>query len=144
MIYYSKVPSKFITIRNKRAPKYRQGIHGADCEYPEYHQLRINKELKESTDKYTHDLIHPEYGRVDFKNWSQQGVKLSDHVLKNLKEGKVDHLCVWEWCPNNMYVQLKAGMEVEYKILYHISAKEALELPIIDNRMKDHSVLMRL
>lgn len=120
------MPDKeFIIWRNKEALKLHNGIWGADCQAPEYHQAKIDKNQILIT-ACSHDTLHSILGELDYKNYAKAGVKIGDYCLEQIRKGIVKYIVVWEWVNNNQWEELHEGIEVSYRILGIVDAKKVL------------------
>lgn len=132
-IYKAIVTDDFIEHRNRMAPKYNAGIFGADAEFPEMHQCKIDDD-QTLYEKWHYDTYHtPTSSAWDYKMYSHAGIHISRAIQNVIMAGKTDSLVIWRWLPE--YTQLEVGMEVEYEIMAIVDAKEALA-KLVDNRFK--------
>ena len=131
-IYQGVVSKEFIKRRDIMAPVFKQGIFGADAEFPEHHQADIDDQ-QELNETYHYDTYHSGLSAsLDYKMHSQKGVHISKSIQKCIKEDVLDKLVIWRWLP--FYIELKEGMRVKYEILAIVDAKEALNELNEENR----------
>lgn len=124
--YRGKPDSVFIAGRNIKALKYTQGIFGADCEFPEYHQSIIDPKQKLYAG-IKWDTTHIDLKNLDYKLAKNNGmVHVSNFPKKQVLLGNIHHFVVWMWDPG--YNQLYLNQEVGYKILGIVDAKLALKV----------------
>ena len=64
--------------------------------------------------------------------YSKAGVKLSPYIQKQINESNIDTLIIWKWC--DRYKQLEEGIPVDYEIIGHVNAKDALAQINFENR----------
>lgn len=122
--YKATVTPEFIQHRNRQAPKYNAGVFGADAEFPEHHQVTIDEE-QILYEKWEYDTYHTGLEcSMDYKMHSHSGIHVSPAIQRVITAGKTDKLVIWRWLPE--YVELEAGMEVEYEILAIVDAKESI------------------
>lgn len=124
--YTGTCDSIFMNNRDYVAPKYKMGIFGADCEYPEYHQSTIDPKQK-LYNGVNWDTTHTDLQNLDYKLAKNDGmVHIGDYPKKQVKLGNIHHFIVWRWDPH--YIQLYLNLKVSYKILGIVDAKLALEI----------------
>lgn len=124
-VYKAKVDKTFIAHRNKIAPHRNAGIRGADCEFVEYHQAKVDP-MQTINEKWEWDTTHSILGNIDYKQYSKNGIHVSIAIQEQIKKGNIHVLGIWQWYPNNKYVELQEGMVIQYKILDFVDAKSAL------------------
>lgn len=95
-----------------------------DSEFAEWHQCIVDPQQK-IYEGYEFDTIHEELDHLDYKLYSQEGVKLSPYIQRQIAAGKIDNIVVWKW--KNGYKRLYLNQEVEYTIIGIVPAKLALE-----------------
>lgn len=125
-VYKAKVSKEFIEHRDSIINKRDAGIRGADSEFVEFHQAKIDP-MQKLYEHATYDTYHMVLGRIDYKQYSEAGVHVSEWIQKQIALGKIDVLGIWKWYPKNQWEKLKEGMTVQYEILDFVNAKTALE-----------------
>ena len=125
-VYKAKVNKEFIKHRDSIINKRNAGIRGADSEFVEFHQAKIDP-MQTLYEHATYDTYHMILGRIDYKQFSEAGVHISEWIQKQIAAGKIDVLGIWKWYPKNQWEELKEGMVVQYEILDFVNAKTALE-----------------
>ena len=133
--YTGIVTAEFIKRRDIMVsqPNWKAGIMGADAEFPEQHQAMIDLD-QTLYEGWQYDTIHSEYGNVDYKQYSQAGVKISPAIKRVIEQGITDNLAIWKWSNGNRWVELKEGMEVSYNIIGIRDAKECISKLNHENR----------
>ena len=129
---FTAVPDKdFIEERDKKGSNYRAGFMGADAEFPEYHQIKIDplqkKYFNEKGQQYNADVVHEKYGICEYKQYSKRGFLISKNTERAIKNNIVEKIIVWKWSKNNRWEPLVEGKSVGYDIIGIIDAKEAFE-----------------
>ena len=94
-----------------------------DAEAVEWHQVEIDPK-QTMNESWHYDTNHEDLGHVDYKMYAQAGVHVSDKIQEQIRKGNIDTLTVWMWV--KPWEPLKEGVPVEYEILGHVDAKEAL------------------
>jgi hypothetical protein len=129
------VTKEFIDRRQKRIDKdMRTDINPYfqwDSEFPECHQCQIDPKQK-LFKGFECDTIHEDYGYLDYKQYSKNGVHVSKYIQKQIVDEKINYLVIWRWV--NGYKQLYEGNKVTYEILGYVSAKEVLSKLNSENR----------
>ena len=133
---YSYTPTKeFIDRRNDQVREDdRDDVNPYfqwDSEAPEWHQSDIDPK-QTRYEGYEYDTDHEDLGHCDYKMYSKAGVKLSPYIQKQINEGNIDTLIIWKWC--DRYKQLEEGIPVDYEIVGHVNAKDALAQINLENR----------
>ena len=124
--YKGKPDEKFIGQRDTRAPKYKLGFFGADCEFPEYHQSLIDPNQSLYTGA-AWDTTHVKLKNQDYKLITKEGkVHVGDWPKKQIRLGNIHHLVIWKW--DAPYKQLYLNQEVGYTILGIVDAKTILKV----------------
>ena len=124
-IYKGKVDADFIKHRNSIIRKRDAGIRGADSEFVEFHQAKIDP-MQSLYEKETYDTYHQILGRIDYKQYSKDGVHVSKWIQKQIAQRNIDILGIWKWYPSNKWTKLEEGMTVQYEILDFVDAQMAL------------------
>ena len=124
-VYKGKVDADFIKHRNSIIRKRDAGIRGADSEFVEFHQAKIDP-MQSLYEKETYDTYHQILGRIDYKQYSKDGVHVSKWIQKQIAQRNIDILGIWKWYPSNKWVKLEEGMTVQYEILDFVDAQMAL------------------
>jgi len=117
---------EFIQSRDKQAKKLSQQTRGADCEFIEYHQAIVDQ-FQTIYEGMEYDTTHTAIGRIDYKQFAQNGVHVSTWIKARIDEGIIDALGIWRWLPNNRYVELEEDVPVQYEILEYVNAQEAMK-----------------
>lgn len=125
--YFGKPNKEFIIYRNEKVKKYWKEIRRGDATFPENHQCQIDPKQR-LYPGFQADVIWDDVGIVDYKQYAQSGVKLSEYTQYQIKFGPVTHICVWKWFNNNIHEELFEGKTVGYELLGLVDAKKALEL----------------
>ena len=124
-VYKGKVDADFIKHRNSIIRKRDAGIRGADSEFVEFHQAKIDP-MQSLYEKETYDTYHQILGRIDYKQYSKDGVHVSKWIQKQIAQRNIDILGIWKWYPSNKWTKLEEGMTVQYEILDFVDAQMAL------------------
>lgn len=122
--HHGKACSTFVSQRNINAPRYKMGIFGADCEFPEFHQSQIDPD-QTLYKGWHYDTNHRVLGHLDYKLLSSKGVHVSDSIKKQIANGNIQYLVIWKW--KHQYKEIYLNQEVEYILLGIVDAKLALE-----------------
>ena len=109
--------------RDKHVP-IKDLIRRWDSEFPEHHQVSIDPK-QTLYEGWKIDVIHEVFKRTDYKLYAKAGVHVSNEIQKVAIAGEVDTFAIWTWTRG--YKPLVAGMEVEYDILGHVNAQEAVK-----------------
>lgn len=125
-VYKAKVDKEFIKHRNNIIKKRDAGIRGADSEFVEFHQAKVDP-MQTLYERATYDTYHTILGRMDYKQYAEAGVHVSEWIQEQIRLNKIDVLCIWKWYPKNQWQELEEGMVVQYEILDIVNAKTALE-----------------
>ncbi len=126
--YFGKPDSVFIKQRNEKKDKYTQGIRGADCEFPEYHQGQIDPKQTCHLKEMAIDTIHEDLGVIDYKQYGKDGVHISKTPKELIEKNIVKWIAVWKWSNNNRYETLEEGKSISYEVLGYVDAKLAVSL----------------
>ena len=124
---YRYIPTQeFITQRNakiKADKNQKTAPFRWDAEAVEWHQCDIDPK-QTMYEGWHYDTNHDDLGHVDYKMYAKAGVHVSEAIQRQIREGNIDTLIVWQWTLP-WRDPLKEGMPVDYDILGQIDAKEA-------------------
>ena len=128
-IYKGVVSKEFVTRRDKQVAEdkrdYDTAMRQWDFEYPEHHQSQLGDHAIYSG--YEYDTKHPSFGNCDFKHVNRfNEIHISSYILKQLKNGKIDHIVAWKFLEKDWSKPLQEGDEVMYSILEYIPTSEIL------------------
>ena len=136
VVYKGRVDADFIKHRNNIIRKRDAGIRGADSEFVEFHQAKVDP-MQTLYERATYDTYHKILGRIDYKQYSKDGVHVSEWIQEQIKLKKIDMLGIWKWYPSNTWTKLEEGMTVQYEILDYVDAQMALKyIDTTTNRFK--------
>lgn len=127
MRFKGKVTKEFVEQRNEKIakdknpnPEFRW-----DCEWVEHHQAAVDQ-FQTLYEGFEYDTHHAHLGNLDYKCYSKSGVHISSYIQRQVAQGKIDYFAIWSWAkPWNG--PLEEGQMVEYDILGHVDAKEAVK-----------------
>ena len=130
MIFKGKVAKEFIERRDERVAEDKRTTVDPyfqwDCEFPEWHQSKVDPYQTLHEHPYEWDTIHKFMGNIDYKLDSKYGVKVSDYIKGLVLEGKIQKFGVWRWLKKPHKI-LRLNDMVQYKILDYVDAKEAVK-----------------
>jgi hypothetical protein len=158
MEYKVTIDEDFCKRRNEWIAKDTRGESARmnwDFEYPEHHISRVSGSMHKKWEggvwkgnKLTHhsiDTIHEFFGACDFKYLKKnRKVHIGNFPLRNLREGVLDHIILWEWVkhPNNWKDIIQPGETGVYRIVDHIPAKDILDFT--DGNVFDYNEYLSL
>lgn len=134
MRYKGKVTKEFIEQRDRKvsADKNKNPEFRWDCEFVEHHQAAVDR-AQTLYEGYEYDTLHRDLGRLDYKIYSKAGVHISEYIQKQVNKGIIDYFAIWSWA-KPWEGPLEEGQVVEYDILGHVDAKEAIKHLNEENR----------
>lgn len=141
MKFKGTVSSEFIERRNEIVKKDRRPVEVAerqwDFEFPEYHQCLIPSTGHRIYSGYEYDTEHDFFGNCDFKYLNKRNeIHISHYILKQLEEGKIDHIIPWSYISKNWSRSLEEGDTVQYEILDHIPPSEILSSMNVEHAVR--------
>jgi hypothetical protein len=134
MRFKGTVNKEFIEQRNIKVAKdkNRNPYFRWDCEFVEHHQAAVDR-FQTLYEGFEYDTKHEHLGNLDYKIYSKAGVHISDYIQKQVKNGLIDYFAIWSWA-KPWGDPLEEGQVVEYDILGHVDAKEAIKQLNEENR----------
>ena len=127
MRFKGTVKKEFIDQRNVKVAKdkNKNPYFRWDCEWVENHQASVDQ-FQTLYEGFEYDTTHEHLGNLDYKIYAKAGVHISEYIQNQVKKGKIDYFAIWSWA-KPWEDPLEEGQVVEYDILGHVDAKEAIK-----------------
>ena len=97
-----------------------------DCELPEYHQASVDPDQTLYED-WHFDTIYKTKWHLDYKQYSQDGIHISNPILEQIKAGNIHYIIVWEWDGGNRHKRLYENDEISYNIIGIVPAQQVID-----------------
>lgn len=126
MRFKGKVTKEFIEQRNVKVNKDSNPnpYFRWDSEFVENHQAAVDR-FQTLYEGFEYDTVHEHLGNLDYKLYAKAGVHISPYIQEQVKKGLIDYFAIWSWA-KPWEGPLEEGQTVEYDILGHVDAKEAI------------------